>query len=62
MYAIIAYMKRTTVFLTENQLRQLKKYCDVTGLKFSEVLRRAIDEFLKSKDVQQSIQVQTKTE
>lgn len=40
-------MIRTTLFLTKLQLQQLKKITQKTGIKFSELVRRAIDMILK---------------
>ena len=40
-------MKRTTVWLTEQQIEWLKQKADKSGLKLSEYLRRIIDEARK---------------
>jgi Arc/MetJ-type ribon-helix-helix transcriptional regulator len=39
-------MKRTTLFLPDHYVEKLDKFCNVTGLTFSEVMRRAIDLYL----------------
>jgi len=46
MYIIIT-MKRISVMLGIQQLESLKALSKKLGLKFSELLRRAIDEFLE---------------
>ena len=45
-------MQRTNLFLTEKQIAALKAVAKKTGLTYSELIRRAIDEYLKrhSKD------------
>jgi predicted transcriptional regulator len=40
-------MKRISMFLTESQIERLSSLAKATGLKMSELTRRAIDEFLK---------------
>lgn len=40
-------MKRTTVFLTPQQIAKLEKLAKKSGLKTSELIRRFIDEGLK---------------
>jgi hypothetical protein len=40
-------MKRVSLFLTENQIRQLAALSKRTGLKVAELIRRFIDEGLK---------------
>lgn len=42
--------KRTTIFLNLKQLERLMKNSARTGLKFSEQVRRAIDEFLDKEE------------
>lgn len=39
-------MKLVSVYLSEHQIERLNQYVDATGLLKSEVLRRAIDDFL----------------
>jgi len=39
-------MKRVDYFLTERQVERLKQLVDATGLKVSELIRRAVDEYL----------------
>jgi len=41
-------MKRQHVFLSEQQLASLKKIADQTGISLSEIIRRAVDEFIAS--------------
>ena len=45
-------MQRTNIFLTEKQIAALKTLAEKTGLSYSELIRRAIDKYLKrhSKD------------
>ena len=40
-------MKRINLYLTEKQIAKLKALSKKTGLCFSELIRRAIDSFLK---------------
>ena len=40
-------MKRTTLFLTDQQFEKLKEITLESGIKFSELVRRAIDKILK---------------
>jgi hypothetical protein len=46
-YAILLPMKRTTVWLTEVQLKKLAKLTKQTGIKVAELIRRFIDEGLE---------------
>ena len=43
-------MKRFNFYLTENQINKLKSLSKKTGLKISELVRRAIDDYLEKKD------------
>ena len=45
---IIHTMKRMAFHLTEKQIKILKELSQKTGLKFAELIRRAIDNFIKS--------------
>ena len=36
-------MKKTTIFITIQQIEKLKEITNKTGIKFSELVRRAID-------------------
>lgn len=40
-------MHRVNLFLTEQQIAALKKLAAKSGLTYSELVRRAIDEYLK---------------
>ena len=40
-------MKRTTLFLPEHYVEKLDAFCGATGLTFSEVIRRAVDDYLQ---------------
>jgi hypothetical protein len=40
-------MKRTSLFLPEHYVDKLGSFCSVTGLTFSEVIRRAVDHYLE---------------
>lgn len=40
-------MKRTNIFLPEQLLEKLRTLADKTGLSVAELIRRAIDEYLK---------------
>jgi predicted transcriptional regulator len=40
-------MKRYSFFLSDKQIAALKKIAEVSGVSLSEILRRAIDEFIK---------------
>jgi len=46
-------MKRKHIFLPDKQLEQLKKISEQTGLKTSEIIRRAIEEFFYATTVRQ---------
>ena len=39
-------MKRQHIFLSEQQLAALRKIADQTGISLSEIIRRAVDEFI----------------
>jgi hypothetical protein len=39
-------MKRQHIFLSEAQLASLRKIANQTGISLSEIIRRAIDEFI----------------
>lgn len=41
-------MKRITLHMTVKQIESLKKLSKSTGLKLAEIVRRAVDEFIKS--------------
>lgn len=43
------YMRRTAVFLKEEQLKKLQKLSDKTGAPVAELIRRAIDKYLKGR-------------
>lgn len=40
-------MERKNIYITQQQVDALKKKTEETGLKFSDLVRRAIDEYLK---------------
>jgi len=42
----ITSKRRANFYLTDNQLEEIKKRSQKTGLSCSEILRRAIDEYL----------------
>jgi predicted DNA-binding protein len=42
-------MKRTTVYLTPEQIKRLAKLSAKTGAPEAELIRRAIDEYLKKR-------------
>jgi predicted DNA-binding protein len=44
-------MQRKHIFLPDKQLDQLKKISEQTGLKTSEIIRRAIEEFFHTTTV-----------
>jgi len=46
-------MKRKHIFLPDKQLDQLKKISEQTGLKTSEIIRRAIDDFFYATTLRQ---------
>jgi ribbon-helix-helix protein len=48
-YANVASMKRTTLYLTEEQLRVLLQVSAKTGAPLAELVRRAIDEVYAKK-------------
>lgn len=41
------YMERTTIYLTEMQKFHLRRLIKHTGLQQSEIIRRALDEYIK---------------
>jgi predicted DNA-binding protein len=41
-------MKRTNVHLSDAQINRLKRLSDRTGLKVAELIRRAVDQYLRS--------------
>jgi predicted DNA binding CopG/RHH family protein len=43
------YMRRVNVFLSEPQIAALKALSEKTGLAYAELIRRAIDMFLKTR-------------
>ena len=52
MYAcMILYvtMKRTAIFLKEDQLKKLQMLCENTGAPVAELIRRAIDKYLQER-------------
>jgi hypothetical protein len=52
MYAcmiLYATMKRTALFLKEDQVKKLQKLSVKTGAPLAELIRRAIDEYLKKR-------------
>jgi predicted DNA-binding protein len=42
-------MKRTNIFLPEQQLAELRALANATGLSVAELVRRAIDQYLGKK-------------
>jgi predicted DNA-binding protein len=42
-------MKRTALFLKEEQLKKLKKLSEKTGAPVAELVRRSVDEYLKKR-------------
>jgi hypothetical protein len=42
-------MKRTTIWLTDQQVAAFAKMAKKTGMKQAELIRRALDEFIESK-------------
>lgn len=43
---MIGAMKRVNIYLTEQQLAQLRQLVNTTGLTMAELVRRALDAFL----------------
>ena len=43
-------MKRLNFFLSDKQIAALKSIAEQTGISLSEVIRRAIDQFIKTRD------------
>ncbi len=46
---ILAYMKRTNIWLKEGHWKKLKAISEKTGAPVSALIRKAIDEYLKKK-------------
>jgi hypothetical protein len=44
-------MKRRHIHLSDEQIAALKELADLTGIPLSEIIRRAIDEFIASHTV-----------
>jgi predicted DNA-binding protein len=42
-------MKRTALFLKEEQLKKLKKLSEKTGARVAELVRRSVDDYLKKR-------------
>ena len=40
-------MKRISLFVTEKQIKEIKRDCKRTGLRLAETIRRAIDAYLR---------------
>ncbi len=49
MYSVTMRRKRTNLYLDVSLLKGLKKLSEETGAPISELVRRAIDEYLKRK-------------
>jgi hypothetical protein len=62
MWAYRAHMKRLHVFIPEQQLEGLAALSKKTGLKTSEHIRRALDDYLTRNPVVQEEKNQSKTE
>lgn len=45
-YAILAHMKRTSIYYTESMFKRLRLAVKKTGLSMSEMIRNAIDKYL----------------
>ena len=43
-------MRRLNFFLSDKQIAALKSIAEQTGISLSEVIRRAIDQFIKTRD------------
>jgi hypothetical protein len=41
-------MKRVSIFLTESEIEGLRKVSERTGVRMAEIIRRLIDNFLKT--------------
>lgn len=48
-------MKRTQVFLTEQQVEKIESEAEIKGIKFSEMLRRLIDEHFDNSNIYEEI-------
>ena len=48
-------MKRTQVFLTEQQVEKIEIEAEIKGIKFSEMLRRLIDEHFDNSNIYEEI-------
>jgi len=46
---IVSHMKRTAIFFTDQQMKSIKALSKKTGLTASELIRRALDQFLQEK-------------
>jgi hypothetical protein len=44
-------MKRQHIFLSEHQLASPRKIAEQTGISLSEIIRRAVDQFIASQTV-----------
>jgi metal-responsive CopG/Arc/MetJ family transcriptional regulator len=48
-YDTICAMKRTALFLKEDQVKKLQKLSEKTGAPVAELIRRAIDKYLQER-------------
>jgi predicted DNA binding CopG/RHH family protein len=48
MVYIVSVMKRTNIYLTERQIKELKKQATKIGISTSELIRRILDQYLNS--------------
>lgn len=46
-------LKRTNIYLTQKQIKRLNKLSEESGVLSSEMIRRAIDEYLDEKEGKQ---------
>ena len=49
MWCMFVYMKRTNIYLKDEDLKRLKALSEKTGAPVSALIRKAIAEFLKKK-------------
>lgn len=54
-------MKRINIYLTETQVKRLKEKADALGIKFSELVRRALDSWLESEDAKKGDKTNDRT-
>ncbi len=48
-------LKRTNIYITQEQHREIKKISDASGITFSEMFRKIVDRYLEGKNAKDKI-------